>query len=119
MRNARTMALLVVVAMIQLLGEPKLRVRAESADPAAVLVQMTGAVQVQHSGKARGGERAANADSKHGFAVRVVEEPLNDCDVELARPLNRCRQGREFARKWLSHIAINEVCDWNPEQTGP
>jgi hypothetical protein len=52
MRNARMMALLVAVVMIQLLGAPRLRVRAEAADPAAVLVQMTGAVKVQHSGQA-------------------------------------------------------------------
>lgn len=52
MRNARTMALLVAVVMIQLLGAPRLRVRAEAADPAAVLVQMSGAVKVQHSGQA-------------------------------------------------------------------
>jgi hypothetical protein len=52
MRNARTITLLVAVVMIQLLGTPTLRLRAEVAEPAAVLVQMSGAVQVQHSGQA-------------------------------------------------------------------
>jgi hypothetical protein len=48
MRNARTMALLMTAVLLQLLGAPRLH----AADPVAVLVQMSGAVQVQHTGKA-------------------------------------------------------------------